>query len=92
MPPKSRVHPYEGSKMHLLPPSGDRANLRSATPNGFARAVFRENATFLMTPANDNAYGKESGIVILKGSQRGGGKQLAAHLMKVEDNEHVHIQ
>ncbi len=35
--------------------------------------------------------GKESGVVILKGSQRGGGKQLAAHLMKMEDNEHVHI-
>ena len=29
--------------------------------------------------------------MILKGSQRGGGKQLAAHLMKVEDNEHVEI-
>lgn len=29
--------------------------------------------------------------MILKGSQRGGGKQLAAHLMKVEDNEHVSI-
>lgn len=29
--------------------------------------------------------------MILKGNQRGGGKQLAAHLMKVEDNEHVHI-
>lgn len=29
--------------------------------------------------------------MILKGNQRGGGKQLAAHLMKVEDNEHVYI-
>lgn len=29
--------------------------------------------------------------MILKGNQRGGGKQLAAHLMKVEDNEHVEI-
>lgn len=29
--------------------------------------------------------------MILKGNQRGGGKQLAAHLLKVEDNEHVHI-
>lgn len=29
--------------------------------------------------------------MILKGSQRAGGKQLAAHLLKVEDNEHVHI-
>lgn len=61
MPPKNRVHPYEGSKMHLLPPSGDRANLRSATPDGFARAVFRENAPFLMTPANDNVHGERVG-------------------------------
>ena len=29
--------------------------------------------------------------MILKGNQRGGGNQLAAHLMKMEDNEHVHI-
>lgn len=29
--------------------------------------------------------------MILKGNQRGGGKQLAAHLMKTEDNEHVHL-
>ena len=29
--------------------------------------------------------------MILKGNQRGGGKQLAAHLLKVEDNEHVHV-
>ncbi|MEX5220151.1 MAG: relaxase/mobilization nuclease domain-containing protein [Nitrospira sp.] len=29
--------------------------------------------------------------MILKGNQRGGSKQLAAHLMKVEDNEHVEI-
>lgn len=29
--------------------------------------------------------------MILKGSQRGGGRALAAHLMKVEDNEHVRL-
>lgn len=40
MPPKTPVLPLEGSRMHLLPPSDDRANLRSATPPGFARAVF----------------------------------------------------
>ena len=28
-----------GSKMHLLPPSKDRAKLRSITPTGFARAM-----------------------------------------------------
>lgn len=44
MPMKRPVHPSEGSKMHRLPPSKDRANLRSATPMGFARAVFEANA------------------------------------------------
>lgn len=44
MPPKSRVEPLEGSKMHMLPPSADRARLRSQTPAGFARAVFEANA------------------------------------------------
>lgn len=29
--------------------------------------------------------------MILKGSQRGNGQNLAAHLMRVDDNEHVHI-
>ena len=29
--------------------------------------------------------------MILKGSQRSGGKQLAAHLLKVEENEHVDV-
>lgn len=29
--------------------------------------------------------------MILKGSQRAGGRQLAAHLLNVEDNEHVHV-
>ncbi|WP_018416222.1 relaxase/mobilization nuclease domain-containing protein [Teredinibacter turnerae] len=29
--------------------------------------------------------------MILKGSQRSGGKQLAAHLLKTEDNEHVEV-
>jgi hypothetical protein len=43
MPAKNRVDPTEGSKMHLLPPSKDRANIRSETPMGFARAVFRAN-------------------------------------------------
>lgn len=37
------VEPVEGSKMHLLPPSPERAALRSVTPSGFARAFFRCN-------------------------------------------------
>jgi len=43
MPPKRRVDPTEGSRMHLLPPSPERANLRSETPKGFAQAVFEAN-------------------------------------------------
>jgi len=43
MPDKNRIAPALGSKMHLLPPSPDRANLRSETPMGFARAVFDAN-------------------------------------------------
>ena len=41
--PATWVEPTEGSKMHLMPPSDDRADLRSATPMGFARAVFAAN-------------------------------------------------
>jgi len=29
--------------------------------------------------------------MILKGSQRSGGRQLAIHLLKVDDNEHVEV-
>lgn len=43
MPPKNRVEPTLGSKMHLLPPSAGRAALRSVTPAGFAMAVFEVN-------------------------------------------------
>lgn len=43
MPPKNRVEPTEGSKIHRMPPSEDRAALRSITPAGFARAVFEAN-------------------------------------------------
>lgn len=44
MPPKHRVEPTDGSRMHRMAPSPDRANLRSATPMGFARAVFAANS------------------------------------------------
>lgn len=50
MPPPRPVVPLQGSKMHLLPPSADRANLRSATPKGFALAVFEANS-YLSVPA-----------------------------------------
>lgn len=42
-PQVSRVEPTEGSKIHLYPPSEDRAKLRSITPPGFARAFFEAN-------------------------------------------------
>jgi len=43
MPPKKSVYPTLGSKMHLIGPSADRANQRSVTPLGFAKAVFEYN-------------------------------------------------
>ena len=43
MPDKHRVPPTQGSKIHLMPPSDDRANKRSETPEGFASAVFQAN-------------------------------------------------
>lgn len=45
MPDTRRVEPILGSKMHLLPPSEDRATIRSKTPAGFSRAVFEANHT-----------------------------------------------
>lgn len=44
MPETKAVEPVEGSKMHALPPSAERANLRSMTPKGFAQAVYLFNA------------------------------------------------
>lgn len=44
MPMKRPVHPSEGSKMHRMGPSKDRANRRSATPMGFAQAVYEANS------------------------------------------------
>lgn len=45
------VPPTEGSKMHKLPPGPERANLRSETPKGFARAVFNANRAHVMEAA-----------------------------------------
>lgn len=47
MPDPRRVEPVEGSRMHRLPPTPDRADLRSETPMGFARAVFEANVHHL---------------------------------------------
>lgn len=43
MPPKNRVEPTNQGKIHKMPPSEDRGDLRSETPMGFARAVFEAN-------------------------------------------------
>jgi len=42
-PRKNPVEPTEGSKIHLYPPSEDRAMLRSITPAGFAKAFYEAN-------------------------------------------------
>jgi len=42
-PIKKSVKPVDGSKMHLLPPSENRQELRSITPAGFSKAFFKAN-------------------------------------------------
>lgn len=44
MPLKRPLEPTEGGKIHRMPPSKNRGDLRSVTPEGFARAVFEANA------------------------------------------------
>lgn len=43
LPERTPVEPTEGSKLHRLPPSPDRAMLRSITPPGFAEAFCKAN-------------------------------------------------
>ena len=43
-PQPNVVVPIEGSRMHLLPPSEDRAEIRAETPMGFTQAVFEANS------------------------------------------------
>lgn len=43
-PTRKPVDPVMGSAMWKLPPADDRADVRSQTPQGFARAVFEANA------------------------------------------------
>lgn len=42
-PKKHPIEPIEGSKLHKLPPSKNRQELRSITPAGFAQAFFKAN-------------------------------------------------
>ena len=44
MPSTRPVEPTEGSLMHRVPPGPERANIRSRTPEGFAKAVFVWNS------------------------------------------------
>lgn len=44
---------YPDNRIHDCPPGEERANTRSATPEGFARAVFRANAPHLRTSLDD---------------------------------------
>lgn len=43
MPEPRPVDPVQGSMIHLMPPSKNRADERSMTPMGFAIAVFEAN-------------------------------------------------
>jgi len=43
MPMAKRIPPSDGSRMHRVAASENRARLRSATPEGFAKAVFEAN-------------------------------------------------
>lgn len=42
--PLARPRAAVNSRMHMLPPSAERADIRAATPPGFAAAVFEANA------------------------------------------------
>lgn len=53
MPPKNRVEPTEKGKTHRMSPAPDRANKRSETPPGFAKAVFQANADITMEENNE---------------------------------------
>jgi hypothetical protein len=44
MPSPMPVDPAEGSRMHKLPPTKDRADKRSVTPMGFAIAAYTSNS------------------------------------------------
>ena len=56
MPDKKPLPPVLGFWMHTIPPSKNREILRSATPLGFAQAVFQANA-------NIDLQLKQQGIV-----------------------------
>lgn len=48
VPQRRPLEAVLGSKMHLVPPSDDRANIRSQTPHSFAQAVFEANVDMVL--------------------------------------------
>lgn len=46
-PATAGINSLPDDRIHKAPPSDERANFRSATPMGFARAVFQSNAPHL---------------------------------------------
>lgn len=60
LPEPRRVEPALGSMMHRLPKTAERANLRSVTPRGFARAVFEANHRPNHYPTPDHTNTKAS--------------------------------
>jgi hypothetical protein len=57
MPKPARIAPSEGSRMHRVPPGKNRATIRSATPKGFAQAVFEINHTMF----KNSTFAKSAG-------------------------------
>lgn len=51
MPATRGVFPSDGSRMHLMAPSEDRSDLRSASPMGFSTAVFEANSPLRLKTA-----------------------------------------
>lgn len=52
-PPNVAADCVPDDRIHKAPPSDDRADFRSATPMGFARAVFEANARQLVTGGHE---------------------------------------
>lgn len=71
MPEPKPVVPVNGSKMHRLPPSEDRARLRSETPRGFAQAVFEANAVLSGTNTGEGHGGAANCALVALASDAG---------------------
>lgn len=54
MPDPKHKTPEKGSMMHLIAPGPDRQNIRSATPKGFAHAVYEANAPHIINGTSED--------------------------------------